>query len=323
MVDRRAFIGTLAGGLLGPRTAAQAQPTTRLRRIGWLDYSSSAENLGTFVQAMGSRGWIQGTTFKIEYRGGEGSTDRLSTVAVELVRIPVELIVAPGTPEALAAKKATPSIPVVMTDVDDPVERGLVATLARPGANVTGLTNARKDLSGKLLSLVRELLPRASSLAALWDSDDPEHAMIVGHLRAIARTLGFSLNAVQVRRHTDVEPAFAAIKKQGNQALVVPSSGMLIPRWIADLALKFGLPLVSTSPAYVYEGGFMAYTDDWNAVFDRVANFVDRILKGAKPGDLPVELPAKFRLIVNARTAAALGLALPLSILVRADSVIE
>jgi putative ABC transport system substrate-binding protein len=244
-------------------------------------------------------------------------------VAGELVRLPVAIIVAPGTPEALAAKKATGSIPIVMTGVNDPVERGLVASLARPGGNITGLANAGTELNGKLLSLLRELIPRASSVAVIWDSTDPEHTVILGYLQRSARALGMSVNAVQVRAYNDVEPAFAAIRKQGAPMLIVPSSSMLIPRWIADLALKYQLPLASTSPGFAYEGGLMAYTDDWNAVFDRVAIFVDKILKGAKPADLPVELPAKFRLIVNAKTARALGVTIPASILVRADSVIE
>ena len=203
------------------------------------------------------------------------------------------------------------------------MERGLVTSLARPAGNITGLANAGKELNGKLLSLLRELIPRASSVAVLWDSTDPDHRVILGHLQIAARTLGVALNAVQVQRYNEVEPAFAAIKKQGNQMLIVPPSSVLIPRWIADLALKYGLPLASTSPGYAYEGGLMAYTDDWNAVFDRVATFVDRILKGAKPADLPVELPTKFKLIVNTKTAQALGITIPPSIMVRADSIIE
>src|SRR2546425_7280552 len=321
-MNRREFVVAALSTVCAP-FAVEAQQAGKVYRIGWLDYSSSAENLGIFVQAMSGRGWIQGKTFSVEYRGGEGKIERLAAVATELVRLPADIIVAPGTSETLAAKKATGSIPIVMTGVDDPVERGLVGSLARPGGNITGLANAGKELNGKLLSLFRELIPRASSVAVLWDSTDPDHRVILGHLQIAARTLGVALNAVQVQRYNEVEPAFAAIKKQGNQMLIVPPSSMLIPRWIADLALKYGLPLASTSPGYAYEGGLMAYTDDWNAVFDRVATFVDRILKGAKPADLPVELPAKFKLIVNAKTARTLGLTIPPSIMVRADFVIE
>ncbi len=321
-MNRREFIGAALGAVFTP-FAVEAQQMRNLYRVGWLDYSSSAENLGIFLQAMGARGWLEGKTFRIEYRGGEGKTEQLLTVAAELVRLPVDVIVAPGTQEALAARKATDSIPVVMTGVDDPVERRLVVSLARPGGNVTGLANARRELSGKLLSLLLEFSPRALSVALLWDSTDPEHQEILGYLHDAARTLGVSLNSVPVRRYTEVEPAFAAIKKQGNQMLIVPFSSMLVPRWIADLALSYRLLLASTSPGYAYEGGLLAYTDDWNAVFDRVATFVDRILKGAKPADLPVELPTKFKLIVNTKTAQTLGLTIPPSILVGADNIVE
>lgn len=321
-MNRREFVAAALSTACTP-FAVEAQPTGKAYRVGWLDYSSSAENLGIFAQAMGARGWIDGKSFRIEYRGGEGKLERLSTVTAELVRLPVDVIVAPGTAEALAAKKATGSIPIVMTGVDDPVERGLVGSLARPGGNISGLASARKELNEKLLSLLRELLPRATSVAVLWDATDPEHQVILGNLQGAARTLGVSVNSVPVRRYTEIEPAFAAIKKQGNHMLIVPLSSMLVPRWIADLALKHGLPLASTAPGYAYEGGLMAFTDDWNAVFDRAATFVDRILKGAKPADLPVELPTKFKLIINAKTAQMLGLKIPPSIILRAEHVIE
>jgi putative ABC transport system substrate-binding protein len=272
---------------------------------------------------MRSRGWIEGSSFRIEYRGGEGRVERLSMVAAELVRLPVDVILAPGTSEALAARTATASIPIVMTGVDDPVERGFVATLARPGGNVTGLSNVRRELCAKLLSLMRELLPRASTAAMLWDAADAEHKVMLGYFQDAAKALALTLNSVQVQRHTEVEPAIAAIKKRGNQMLIVPLSSLLVPRWVADLALKHGLPVASTSPGYAYEGGLMTFSDDWNDVFDRAASFVDRILKGAKPADLPVELPTKFKLIVNAKTAQALGLKIPPPITLRADQVIE
>jgi len=303
--------------------AALAQQAGKTYRVGWLDYSSSAENLGIFVQSMGARGWLEGKTFRIEYRGGEGKIEHLSAVAAELVHLPADVIVAPGMPETLAAKKATDSISIVMTGVDDPVENGLIVSLARPGGNLTGLASARRELSVKLLSLLPEFFPGPLSVAVLWDSTDPEHQKIIADLQAAARTLRVSLNAVQVQRYTEIEPAFAEIKKQGNQMLIVPWSSMLVPRWIADLALNYRMPLASTSPGYAYEGGLMAYTDDWNAVFDRAATLVDKILKGTKPADLPVELPTKFKLIVNTKTAQALDLTVPPSIMARVDKFIE
>ena len=321
-MNRRDFVATALGVACLP-DVARAQAGSRIRRVGWLDLSSSAENLGTFVQAMGARGWIEGKTFRVDYRGGEGKLERLAAVAAELVRLPADVIVAPGTPEAVAGKKATSAIPIVMTNVDDPVGRGIVGSLARPGGNVTGLASARGELGAKLLSLLRDLSPRATSVAVLVDANDPDHRVMLTQLQAAARNLGFAVHAQQVQRHTEVEPAFAAIKKQGSQLLVVPMSNMLIPRWTADLALKHGLALASTAPAYVYEGGLITYTDDWQALFDRAAMFVDRILKGARPADLPVELPTKFKLIVNTKTARAIGITLPPAIMLQADHVVE
>jgi putative ABC transport system substrate-binding protein len=321
-VSRRELIAVVLGIVYTPFTVA-AQQTSKVYRIGWLDYSSSGENLGIFVQAMGARGWVDGRTFRIEYRGADGRVEQLSAVAAELVRLPADLILAPGTLEALAVKKATNSIPIVMTGVDDPVESGLVESLARPGGNITGVANVRRELTEKLLSLLREVFPRASSVAVLWDATYPDHLAILGHLQNAARRLGVSLHSVPVHRHTEVEPAFAAIKKQGSPVLIVPLSSMLVPGWTADLALKYRLSLASTSPAYAYEGGLIAYTDDWRAVFARAAFFVDRILKGAKPADLPVEQPTEFKLIVNAKTAQTLGITIPAPIMLRANHIIE
>jgi putative ABC transport system substrate-binding protein len=259
----------------------------------------------------------------VDYRGAEGRPERLAAVSAELSRVPVDVIVAPGTAEALAARKATTSIPVVMTGVDDPVGRGLVESLARPRGNVTGLATARGELSGKLLSLLREMLPGLANVAMLWDSKDADHHLAAGHLQIAAKTLGLTLISAQVKHHTEIESAVATVRRQGAQALLVPPSDMLVPRWIADLATRHALPLASTAPAYAYEGALMAYAADWNAVFAQVAAFVDRILRGEKPGDLPVELPSKFRLIVNVRTARTLGLAVPQSILLRADNIVE
>jgi len=320
-MNRREFLGPALATLCLP--AATLAQSDRTRRIGWLDFGSSAENLGVFERAMTGRGWIKGKTFSVEYRRGEGRIERLASVAAELVRLPVDVIVAPGTTEALAAKSATQTVPIVIAGVDDPVARGLVASLARPGRNVTGVAGARRELRATLLSLVREAIPGASRVAVLSDPTDPDHRVVLAELRAAARTLKMTLNSAEVLQYTDVEPAFATMKRQGNKALIVPPSTMLVPRWIADLALAHGLALASISPAYAYEGGLIACTNDWNAVYERVATFADRILKGAKPGELAVEVPAKFRLIVNAKTARALKLGSAQSILARADAVIE
>jgi len=319
-VDRRKFLGRALGTLCAPSVAA-AQAVSAYR-IGWIDLSSAAEKYGMFEHEMAGIGSPNGQTFTLAYRSGDGRIDRLPSLAAELVRSGVDAIVAPGVPEVLAAKNATKTVPIVMAGVDDPVARGLVASLARPGRNVTGVARARRELNANLLSVLHELSPDAHRIAVLLVSDDPDNALVLADLRAAARKLNVSLNAIDVREYTDVEPAFNAIKRQGNGAVVVSSNNMLVPRWIADLALTHGLVLASTSPGYAYEGGVIAYTEDWPGVFARVARFVDRILKGAKPGDLPVELPSKFKLIVNARTARSLKLTIPQSILARADAVI-
>lgn len=298
-----------------------AQPA-RMQRIGWLDFSSAAENIGAFSQALRARGWAEGQAFRIVYKGGEGRRERLAVVAAELVGTPVDVIVAPGTPETLAARGATTTIPIVMIGVDDPVERRLVASFARPGGNVTGLASAGKELNGKLLSLVREIIPSATAVGVLADATNPEGDVALAQLKDAARRLGVALNTITIQRHTEVEPAFATLKAQGSKALVVSGGSVLLPRWIADLALKNAMAIASTSPAFVYEGGFLAYSDDWNAIYDRAAAFVDRILKGAAPATLPVELPTKFKLIVNARAAQALGIAIPAAIRYRADAII-
>lgn len=318
---RREFVGGVLAAW-SVRNAAYAQ-SERLYRIGWLDLNSSTANVRAFEQALTARGWVRDKGFSLDYRGGDGRIERLATVTAELTRLPVDVIVAPGATEVAAARRATKSIPIVMAGVDDPVGRGLVASLARPGRNVTGVAGVRRELSGKLLGWVREIVPAKSRVAVLTVSTDADHRGIVDDLRVAARAMNVPLAAVDVTEYTDVEPAFATIKRQGNKALIVAPSTMLVPRWIADLALTHGLALASTSPAYAQEGGLIAYADDWSAMLDRVAAFVDRILKGARPESMQVEVPTKFSLIVNRRTARALKLTIPQSILARADSVID
>ncbi len=320
---RRHAIVLLGGAAVVWPAVSRAQPGARLHRIGWLDYNSSAENIGIFGTAMGQRGWREGETFRIEHRGGLGRPERLTSGAAELVRLPVDVIIAPGSPEALIAHKATDSIPIVITGIDEPMMLGLVGNLARPAGNITGVASPRSQLAGKLLSLLREIVPQATIVAALWDTNDPDHQAAIADLHAAARALGISLTVRQVQRPPEVEAAVATFAEQGHRMLIAPFSTLLVPRWIADLASHHRLALGSTSPGFAYEGGLMAYTEDWDAMFDRTAAFVDRILKGARPDELPVELPTKFKLIVNAATARGLGLSIPESITVRADHVIE
>src|SRR6185295_16088004 len=216
-MNRREFLGPALGILCLPASAlAQGD---RTRRIGWLDLGSSTESLDFFERAMAGRGWINGKTYSVEYRRGDGRIERLASAAAELARLPADLIVAPGTAEALAAKSATRTVPIVIAGVDEPVARGLVASLARPGRNITGVAGARRDLCAKLLARIREVIPGSARVAVLSDPTDPDHRILLGDLRVAARTLTMSLNSVEVQQYTEVEPAFATMKRQGNKAL--------------------------------------------------------------------------------------------------------
>ena len=324
-----ALIVTLVLGILAAPLAADAQQPGKVHRIGWLDHTSYGYNLSTFAQALGELGWVQGKTFVVEYRGGEGKVERLQGLAAELVRLPADVIVAPGIPEALAAKKTTSTIPIVILDVADPVGSGLVSSLARPGGNVTGLTSTNAELSGKLIALLKEAVPRATRVAVLWEPADPDHRAILNNLRSAAQAVRVTLQSVEVRRHTEIEPAFSTMKRQRAEVLIVLGSMMLVPEWIADLSLRHRLPLASIGgsvrpgAAYTWSGGLMSYEQNREAVYARAAAFVDRILKGTTPADLPVEQPTKFELVINMRTAKAFGLTIPPSIMIRADHVIE
>lgn len=302
---------------------SHAQGRTGLRRIGWLDFGSTAENLGVFKQALRSRGWIEGRTSQFEYRGADGNLAVLAAAARELLQLPADVIVVPGTQEALAARQVTKTAPIVMAGVDDPVGLGLIESLARPRSNVTGLATSRGELAAKVLSLMREQFPRAATAGLLWDNNDPDLKRMPDQLQAAAATLRLTLRRIGVRHHTEVESALTALRQQGAQFVVVPGSRMLVPRWLGDLSQQMKIPLASDTPAYAYEGGLMSYSADWFTVFAQVAGFADRILKGDKPADLPVELPTKYRLVVNAKTAQSLGLSLSPQMLLRADYVVE
>ena len=248
-MDRRGTLVTLFALGVAPRIVGVQQPA-KTYRVGWLDYSSSAENLGIFAQAMGERGWLEGKTFKVEYRGGEGKAEQLSKMAMELVRLPADVIVAPGTREAIAAKKATDSIPIVMNGVDDPVESGLVVSLGRPGGNVTGLASARKELSGKLLSLLREFFPRASSVAVLWDSTNRAEASLLASIQAAAQELGIAALNGDARDATAIPAALISLVRAGANGLYVSPSAVNIGqrKLIVDFASANRLPSSPQAP---------------------------------------------------------------------------
>jgi len=327
-MDRRAFLGTLAGGLLAAPLAAEAQQAGT-RRIGLLDTSSPSparvQLWETLRQRLRELGYLEGQNVAFESRFGEGNPDQLPRLAAELVRLKVDVIVTSGTPATQAAKQATRTIPIVMTNNADPVGAGLVASLARPGGNVTGLTAQDADLGGKRLEFFLQVVPKGSRLALLIDETNPGTVLIAKGTQAAAVALGLQLQSLGVRDPGGLDSAFSAMKESRAGALIVESSSMLFT-WrtrLADLALKNRHPTMFALSQHAEAGGLMAYAADFSDLFRRAATVVDKILKGAKPADLPIEQPTKWEFVINLKTAKALGLTIPQSLLQRADQVIE
>ena len=270
-------------------------------------------------------GYLEGQNIAFELRFADGKTDRLPGLAAELVVLKVDVIVTSGTPASLAAKQATRTIPIVMAQLADPVGAGLVASLGRPGGNVTGLTTQDADLSGKRLEMLLQVVPKVSRFAVLIDETSPGSMLIARGTQIAAQSLGVQLQSLGVRGPEELDGAFSAMKEGRAGALIVESSSLLFTSRtrLADLALKNRLPTMFAQKEYAEAGGLMAYSADFSDLFRRSATFVDKILKGAKPADLPVEQPTKFELVINLKTAKALGLTIPPSLLGRADEVIQ
>jgi putative ABC transport system substrate-binding protein len=269
-------------------------------------------------------GYVEGGSIVIEYRFAEGKLERLSDLAAELVRLKVDVLVAAGgTPAASAAKRATTMIPIVMTNIGDPVAVGLVASLARPGWNVTGLSLLGPDTAGKRLELLKEVVPALSRVAVLWNPANPSHALHLKETLAAARALGVQVQSLEARGPEDFETAFKAARGAGGILALGDPVYRLHRAAIIDLARRNRLPAIYEFRQYVAAGGLMSYGASLNDLYRRAAYYVDRILKGAKPADLPVEQPTKFELVVNMKTAKALGLTIPHSVLIRADQVIQ
>jgi putative ABC transport system substrate-binding protein len=328
MMDRRAFIGTLAGGLLAAPLAAEAQPAGKVRRIGYFDAASSSTNpdlTDAFRDQMRQLGYVEGKNLVIEYRWADGKYDRLPDLAADLVGLRVDVIVTVGDPVILAAKEATTTIPIVMASVGDPVGRGFVASLARPGGNITGVSNLAVALSGKWLEILREAVPRLSQVAILRNGANPTHPLFWIEADKVAKGLGLKLQSSEVRTPEDIDTAFASMQKERVGAFVTLPDPLLTGQRvrIADLAAKAHLPGIAAFRENAEAGTLMAYGPSLAANRRRAAVFVDKILKGAKPGDLPIEQPTKFELFINLKTAKALGLTIPPSLLQRADQVIE
>jgi putative ABC transport system substrate-binding protein len=294
--------------------------------LGPRNLSDGAGFFDAFRQGLRELGWVEGQNIAIEYRLAEGRLDRLPHLAAELVRLKVDVILATSTPPAVAAKNATTTIPIVMATSADPVGQRLVASLARPGGNVTGLSfSVGLEVVGKELELLKETVPTVRRVAVLSNPANPGHALAIKNVQSRARALGVQLLLLVARDPNEFEPAFAAMtRERAGALLVVPDAVFGLHRArLQDLAVKSRLPAMYGLREHTEAGGLMSYAVDLRDSFRRSATYVDKIPKGAKPADLPIEQPTKFELVINLRTAKALGLAIPPSVLVRADEVIQ
>jgi putative ABC transport system substrate-binding protein len=325
-MDRRTFLAALGSGLLAAPLGAGAQPAGRVPRIGWLAVGPNPALDEAFRQGLRELGYVEGKNIVLEYRLAE-TFDRLPSLAAELVRLKVDVIfAAAGAQAAFAAKNATTTIPIVMVPVADPVGFGLADTLARPGGNITGPSaGTGPELQGKRLELLKETFPRVSRVAVLWNPDNPGSVVNKRAAEAPAQSLGIKLHSVEVRKSVDLEQAFSAMRRERVEALVTINSPLLVSHLnrIVDLAAKSRLPTMHMESRWVEGGGLMSYGPSYPDLYRRAAIYVDKILKGANPAELPIEQPTKFELVVNLRTARALGLTIPQAVLIRADEVIQ
>jgi putative ABC transport system substrate-binding protein len=326
-MTRNVLVLCLLLTVLLPTVSLEAQQTKKVRRIGYLATASvgtTKNNLQAFQQGLHDHGYVEGKNIVVEYRSAEGEPDRLPELAEELSRLKVEVIVATSTPAVHAARKATGSaVPIVMTGTADPVETGFVASLARPGGNITGLSLQSPELAGKRLELLKEIAPKLSMVAFLVHRGDPSHRLYVKEAQDAAETFGLKILPVVINGPDELDAAFAAIVKDRAGALIVqPILGEYGKR-IANLAAKHRLPTISDATEFAERGGLLYYGSDRIARYRRAATYVDKILKGAKPADLPVEQPTKFEFIINLKTAKQIGLTIPPNVLARADKVIR
>ncbi len=316
----------LAGGLVG----AAAQPQANVPRVGYLSPGSPSDlgrqrRLEAFRQGLRDLGYVEGQNITLESRWAEGEYDRYPALVADLVRLKVHVIVAVGGRATQVAQMATRTIPIVMSVVIDPLGSGLVSSLARPAGNVTGLSNMASDLVGKQFEVLKQAVPEISRVALLWNSANPGSAPQLREAEAAARALGVRLQTLEARVPQEIDSAFAAMTRERAGALVVLADAILLNqrKQIAELAAMKRLPSASAMGEYAEAGGLIAYSANFLDLERRAATFVDKILKGAKPGDLPIEQPTKFDLVINLKTAKALGLTIPPALLLRADQVIE
>jgi putative tryptophan/tyrosine transport system substrate-binding protein len=325
-IRRREFFVTLGGAAAWP-LAARAQQPGKLRTVGFSGQSTrSAESelVAAFTQRLHELGWMENRTIRIEYRWSEGRAERFAQIAAEFVRLKVDVIVASGTPQVIAYKQATSIIPIVFARAGDPVANGLVASLAQPGGNVTGLSSEIADAVGKRLELLREVAPGLRRVAILANVGNPLSVMELGETQAAARKLNLEFDTLEIRRAEDITHAFEAIKGRA-EALYVCGDGLLETNKIRINILAVGARLPTMYPyrEYIEAGGLMSYGANLPDLYRRAADYVDKILRGANPGDIPVEQPTKFDLIINLTTAKALSLTIPEAFLLRANELIE
>jgi len=330
-VDRRRFLGTLAGGLLAAPLAAGAQQAGRkVPHIGILTLLNFPDpNLpgvwGAFRQGLRDLGYVEGQNIAMEYRAAEGKLERLPDLAAELVRLNVDIIISETTPATAAAKKATATIPIIMESVGDPIGAGFIASLAQPRTNLTGFSLMSVDLGAKRLELLKTLIPKISRVAVLWNPTNPAQKLMLPAAEGPARALGLTLQPVALADAGGLETAFETIIREQTHALMVFEDSVTTTnrRRIAELAGRHRLPAMYGLKSFVEVDGLISYGPDPFEQFRRGAVYVDKILRGTKPADLPIEQPTKFELVINLKTAKALGLTIPQSLLLRADQVIE
>jgi putative tryptophan/tyrosine transport system substrate-binding protein len=314
--------------LLAVGAIAEAQQTKKVPRIGFLTGASApsvAARLDAFRQGLRELGYVEGKNIVIEYRYAEGKSDRLSALAAELVRLKVDIIATGGPASTRSAKQVTVTIPIVMANDDDPIGSGFAVSLARPGGNITGLSTLSSEISGKQLELLKEAVPRLSRVGVLGDVIRPGIAQALREINVAADAFGVQLQYLEVRGFKDIENAFRDASKERADAILVLGSPVLNSqrKQVADLAVKSRLPAIYRNLDFVEDGGLMAYGVSIADLFRRAATYVDKILKGARPADLPIEQPKKFELIINLNAAKQIGLTIPPNVLVRADKVIK
>ena len=327
-MKRREFLALLGGAGIAASDPARAQPAGKVRRIGFMGNSTEtleANLVAPFRKALRDLGYVEGRDIVIEYRWAEGDYERFPALVAELIAANVDVIVTAGTPAALAVKKATNTVPLVMVAVGDPVGTGIVPNLARPGGNITGLSSIAPDLEGKRLGLLREVVPNLSHVAFFLNPANAFHSVSIQQARVAAQSLGITLQPLEVDKSEQLDTAFASIVKEKPDALLILADRVFLHNRgrMMEFATQQRLPSVNAYRELVEAGGLMSYGPSYEDMHRRAAVYVDKILKGARPADLPVEQPTKFTLLVNLKAAKALGLTVPASLLARADEVME